>query len=290
MKRKVNRVGTNTLTVSLPSKWCKENNIKVGNELDVTDEGNSLRIGYKSARKKQKIVITVDSVANFLMRNISRPYRQGYDEIKVIFKDPQILDKVQRSVEMMHGFEIIEQDENYCVIQSIALGSNEKIDDFVRRLFHITNTMIGDYHEALNSKQFDRLPNIANLERMNSRLADFCKRILNMYGYHKPQKANGLYTIVGMLEEIADDLRDMCSLKHTTPAFTNLIKLLVEHSNHLYKIFYGDVESLPDFKKRRQNIIKKIDLMYIKANPEEIKALAHLQAIILRMHHVTEEI
>ena len=35
MKRKVNRVGQNTLTVSLPSKWARKYNIKAGDEIVV---------------------------------------------------------------------------------------------------------------------------------------------------------------------------------------------------------------------------------------------------------------
>ncbi|MCK5630481.1 MAG: AbrB/MazE/SpoVT family DNA-binding domain-containing protein, partial [Nanoarchaeota archaeon] len=35
MKRKVNKVGQNTLTVSLPSKWVKKLNIKPGDELEL---------------------------------------------------------------------------------------------------------------------------------------------------------------------------------------------------------------------------------------------------------------
>ncbi|MDP7323990.1 MAG: AbrB/MazE/SpoVT family DNA-binding domain-containing protein [Candidatus Woesearchaeota archaeon] len=55
MKRKVNLVGINTLTVSLPSKWVKEHNIRKGDELEMRSENDSLIIGgsYKTQKKKR---------------------------------------------------------------------------------------------------------------------------------------------------------------------------------------------------------------------------------------------
>ena len=35
MKRKVNLVGQNTLTVSLPTKWARDNGIKKGDEINI---------------------------------------------------------------------------------------------------------------------------------------------------------------------------------------------------------------------------------------------------------------
>ena len=42
MKRKINAVGTGTLTVSLPNKWAQKYNLKKGDELNVAEEGGSL--------------------------------------------------------------------------------------------------------------------------------------------------------------------------------------------------------------------------------------------------------
>ena len=52
MKRKINRVGQNTLTVSLPTKWVKKIGIKQGDELDIFEEGRNLTIGVGNKRKK----------------------------------------------------------------------------------------------------------------------------------------------------------------------------------------------------------------------------------------------
>ena len=48
MKRKVNQVGTGTLTISLPVNWVKDNNIRKGDELDLLVKGKELRLGSAS--------------------------------------------------------------------------------------------------------------------------------------------------------------------------------------------------------------------------------------------------
>ena len=56
MKRKINRVGYSTLTVSLPSKWAKQYGLKPGDEVEISEDGRTLRIEAKKGAKKKKTV------------------------------------------------------------------------------------------------------------------------------------------------------------------------------------------------------------------------------------------
>jgi len=53
MERKINLVGKNTLTISIPSKWTKRNKVTKGQTLNLNDEGNKLTI-TKNTKRKQK--------------------------------------------------------------------------------------------------------------------------------------------------------------------------------------------------------------------------------------------
>jgi len=44
MKRRVIKQGNNTLTITLPRKWASSANIKAGDELDIIEEGDNLKI------------------------------------------------------------------------------------------------------------------------------------------------------------------------------------------------------------------------------------------------------
>ena len=47
MKRKIVKHGNSTLTVSLPSKWAKNNSLKQGDEIDVIENGKELILNSK---------------------------------------------------------------------------------------------------------------------------------------------------------------------------------------------------------------------------------------------------
>jgi len=60
MKRKVSKVGPATLMITLPSKWCKENSIKQGEELDVEIDENRNLIVERNKREKKVKEISID--------------------------------------------------------------------------------------------------------------------------------------------------------------------------------------------------------------------------------------
>ncbi|MBT5021203.1 phosphate uptake regulator PhoU [Candidatus Woesearchaeota archaeon] len=298
MKRKVNLVGQNTLTISLPTSWAKINNISKGDELDVLEDKSALVVS-KSRRELTGLgtkTLDINSADKFMTRLVSGPYRHGYNKIKINFKDPGVVDKVQSKLDMLHGFELIDQGENYCVLKNIMQGNETELDDIIKRIFMITINMFKESYDAISKKQFERLPNIAKLERMNSRLVDFCKRLLNLYDYEEPQKAKELYYILGMFEEFADDFRDICAVVCDNKLILNNSTLLVlkaasEHFSKIYTCYYDHKK----FDKNRQKInskkiLKDIFGAYSKAKKSESIVLAYLQAIILRSHHVIEEI
>ena len=47
MKRKIIKQGHNTLTMTLPSEWVKQLNLKAGDEIDLTEDRGSLCINGK---------------------------------------------------------------------------------------------------------------------------------------------------------------------------------------------------------------------------------------------------
>ena len=54
MKRKVNLVGSSTLTVSLPTAWAKERGIKKGDELNVSWDDQAVVFSIAEGVKHKK--------------------------------------------------------------------------------------------------------------------------------------------------------------------------------------------------------------------------------------------
>ena len=86
MKRKIIKQGHNTLTVTLPAEWTKKLNLNAGDEVDLFEDNGSLTINgkQKNGFKSTSIDITGLSVP-MLWRFFQSAYREGYDEIKLIY-------------------------------------------------------------------------------------------------------------------------------------------------------------------------------------------------------------
>ena len=74
MKRKLNRVGQNTLTVSLPSEWAKTHNLKPGDDIELMESGNTLTISKSKIPEKREVTIEINESQGLFKRLILIQY------------------------------------------------------------------------------------------------------------------------------------------------------------------------------------------------------------------------
>ena len=88
MKRRIIKQGHNTLTVTLPSKWVQLFNLKPGDEIEINERENGLFLSTEKHddELKTEVDITGFDIAT-IWKYIMSVYREGYDEVKIIF-DP----------------------------------------------------------------------------------------------------------------------------------------------------------------------------------------------------------
>jgi len=205
MKRKVNRVGQNTLTVSLPSEWARRQNVKAGDEINVIEEGLCILIDTTSKRPPTEIVITIGDF--FLNRLIYSPYLKGYDKIIVRYNTSQMYSKILEASRLLMGFEIVDHADRSCALTNIATQLEKSFESVVRQLF-MTNIicakelLISLENGTLNAKE------IYIYEENMNRLSLFCKRLLqknNTKG--QIYSSVSLYCIISYLEKIGDCFR-----------------------------------------------------------------------------------
>ena len=125
MKRKVNKVGINTLTVSLPSKWTEKQGINQGDELEVNENGKFLTI-TKNGKKtiSRRVTLNLDKTNKMIVnRYLYVFYRHGFDEIILTFSKNKLNDykkggeilvekHIKKLVSRFVGLEIISQTKN----------------------------------------------------------------------------------------------------------------------------------------------------------------------------------
>lgn len=242
MKRKINRVGQNTLTVSLPSTWIKTLNLKQGEDLEVIEEGDKLILGKTaSKRESKKISYEIKLKSRWTVRKfLFSSYKNGYDEIEFHFKEPEILTIISEEVQNLLGFEIISQRKDYCLIKNVASPLKESFPDLVNKAFLVTISMAEDVFNAFKKGDNLALASIKLQESTQNKLCLASLRTLQEYKEMVDSTPTFTYFIISDLEAVADDLKYICDYysqkkifldEKTELFFNNFLNLLKEIYN-----------------------------------------------------------
>lgn len=211
MKRKVNKVGTGTLTVSLPMKWVEINNIQAGNELEVVEGGNQLTLSTVEILKEpRKVSFHVDAPLHRGARKfVYYSYKEGFDEVYLTFDDSKTLERINKEVDNLIGFEVVNQRKDSCVVKNVATPLDSTLPDLINKAFLITISMSEDIFNAFKNKDNESLKNIGLQELTQNKLSLASLRIMNVNGI-KLKRLGPLYTLVSELEGVADYLKYIC--------------------------------------------------------------------------------
>ncbi|MGM5488726.1 MAG: AbrB/MazE/SpoVT family DNA-binding domain-containing protein, partial [Nanobdellota archaeon] len=214
MKRKLNRVGQNTLTVSVPSRWVKRHGLTAGDELTLAEQDTDLTISVGKPNKRiKKTVINLDRFNKMMVNRFFHEfYRQGVEEIVVKYTNPTLLDykkkgenlvpvdqHIKRLIERFIGMEITSHTKGKIVIQSLmSQDEAAKIDVIKRRIYYLVkeyleefiSAMDGDF-AAFHAKNYDYHDNIVKFICYYLRLLHFSEIPSEL-----KSRLFGLYTII----------------------------------------------------------------------------------------------
>jgi len=284
MKRKVIQLAGKTYVVSLPSKWVKEWKVKKGDELDVCENGPSIIIKTDENREIKKATVDATHADERVLRWIlSSMHKKGYDEIEIQTNNIKLINELLK--DLFIGFAIIHQTPNSCTIRSLSKELDDQFENILRRAFLVTLNMADQLHEKISKKDFN-FPEIAELEKTNNQLTNFCQRILNKRGHAEQAKTPFLYVIIWNLEKIADDYKYLAehtsTMKTCTPQTLKLLdetnKLLREYYEIFYKFETRKLDSLAgEYKKLHTTILSEL-----KTSKDPI-SLNHLAHIVLKI-------
>jgi len=296
MRRKVIKQGNNTLTITLPRKWTEKFDIKAGDEIDLDERSHSLVIHGVNQELSKNIVVEVPKGIRFSRRFIFMPYCNGYDEIKVVFYDKDIMHKINQHIFYMMGFEIVAQGEHYCVLKNIAKGIEGEFDSLFNRMMHLCGDMVESIHDALQSGEYDRLVNIKEMENLANKLNLFSRRMLNKKGHSDPKKATSLYRLNCLYEEVTDYLKDICEIilekkltvdKKSVGLFKDLSEILALGYSIYNKL---DLRKCESYHFKEIAFKEKINAMLIKSDKKNVLLLNSLSKIEECLHNMIEEL
>lgn len=186
MNRKINRVGKNTLTISLPSKWAKEHGLKAGDELALSVDGSIVTINAKGVLPTKSITLNlneqlykpVKSHQHFARTLLGNAYKAGYDEITVLFEDKKLLGEIQRVTAMLIGMEIIRSSDKSCTIKRILNENPEEFYPIMKKFQQIIINYSKELFEVIQKNEEILFENTENFRFSIEKLSDFMIRLI----------------------------------------------------------------------------------------------------------------
>jgi phosphate uptake regulator len=132
-----------SFTLTIPIKWVRDNNLEKNDEINVIQEDNKLVLQpgeLKEPIKKTEVKLTPSNFKAFRSL-IGGLYRRGYDEIKVLFKDPKVISELQKTADMLYGFEVFDIDDKSCIIKSVFKVESVELKSVINKMVNIVKTM-----------------------------------------------------------------------------------------------------------------------------------------------------
>ncbi len=245
------------MTISLPATWVKKFNIKKGDELDIKEYGSELRINPEKEFGPERKEIYVGDLKRLGKTYLTASYRQGYDEIKMDYSDPQYISTIQAILSKeTTGFEIVKQNRNYCLIKDLTGHNKNEFDLALRRIWLLVLDLSKESLDAIKKKNVSELKDIKLLDFNINKFSNYCLRLLIKKGYLDFKKTPLYYHLIESLEKIADQYKDLCTFYSENPNKINdsLIVLFDKINSYLeefYELFYKyNEEKLEDLFKR----------------------------------------
>lgn len=273
MKRKVIQIAGSTQLISLPRKWAQAHNVKKGEELDVQEDGDKVIVSTTNSPPFEKAELDVTELDGMISRFIHALYKKGIDELKITFRKPELMIKVQDAISKEAvGFEILEQSTDSCTIRYVS-GTLEEFDSVLRRTFLLLLTMSEQIYGALKVGNYEHLKNTAFLEEANNRFTTVCRRFLNKVGSTNYGKLGPLYYIIEELEKIADQYKYICqhfsNLKGKKIKVADDVLDLFFQTNKMVRLFYEafykfEVAKLVAIKELRDKVINNAHDLFQK--------------------------
>lgn len=265
MKRRVVLHGPSTLTVSLPASWTKKFNIRKGDELEMCEIGNELRVSavksFDGARKN----IFVGNLKRVAKSSLTASYRLGYDEIFFNFDNPESSIFLQElAFKELIGLEVVKQGSKFLQLRDITGHEKNEFDIVFRRIWLLLIDLSRESLLALKKKNIAIFKSVRALDLTINKFSNYCLRILMKRGHESFNKTPLYYHFVKGLEIIADHYKDLCiyysnNIKKIDTQFIKYLEDINDNLEEFWKVFNKfDEKNLEVLFSRTKKINEKI--------------------------------
>ena len=265
MKRKVNRVGINTLTVSLPSKWVKSNNINAGDELDCIEKTNS--IAFIKGEKKQKareITLDINEFNKYtLARYLPVLYRSNFSKITLLYSkseifDPKnnknfnIKDQIKRFCNRFIGMDLISQTSAKSEIICFVPVEEGYIQNIENRILFLLKETINEMISAIDKNEMDEFNQTVKINHDNIvKFINYYLRMLDSTDKNEYEKKqlNAAYLMLDILIDKIRQLSEKLAVYGCTPKTK-------KYMQEIFELFFEQIDGMNRGKITHEHVLK----------------------------------
>ena len=279
IKRRVVLHGQSTLTISLPASWVRKFNVKKGDELNLEEFGNELRINPEKELHLEKKRIDIKDFKRLGRNYITSLYTQGYDEISLNYNKSEYIETIRDIISKeLIGFEIIKQGMNNCLIKNLTIHNKDEFDNALRRILLLLLDMSDESLIAIKENNVDKLKNVVLMDHNINKFSNYCLRLLVKIGHANFRKTAIYYHLVKSLEETADRYKDLCDFHLNNKEkiggdFIIIFGKVNDLLNEFYELFYKYDE------EKVEKLFSKIKLTHKKISDSEGRMEVYLSSI-----------
>ncbi len=285
MKRKVVKHGEGTLTVSLPSNWAKNNNLKSGDLVNVEPSRGKIVISMQD-KSFEPVTISLESEGEWYIGRIIRHlYTSGFDEINIKYTSPKQLPQIREDLKLLTGLELVKSDNNVCKLKCMVHTEESEYDQIVRKIMWILLSKLDYLLEEGEKGNFEMSYEIKELHTTLCRLCNLCKRLINKREIFDSVNSKYAYDFFNAIIEISilvnysyDHLNSQKKPKLTEQEL-GLLKEIRDHYQALYNAVINDKQDKVQqfFELRKDNFEKNLELI----NTED-PVIVHYLLMMLR--------
>jgi len=275
MERKVVKHGVSTLTISLPSKWAKNNKIKNGDSLNIEVAKERLIISSSDERHFEEVETTLTGKEEWYVTRILRHlYTSGYDEIKVNYGSPEQISLIRKAITKLTGMEIVESKSEYCLLKCVISSDDSDYAQLVDRLFWLIHSQFEYFQEDCRKGKPSMAKEVEEIHITVLKLNNLCRRMINKKPLYDSTISKYVYWFLTSLLNISSFILysyNYLSKANKISLSEKESKLIKDASNFYYKLLLAyknlNIEKTRDFFEEREDLFDDVLEVMRDKNP-----------------------
>lgn len=197
MERRAIKLAENTLVVSLPAKWCREQRIRKGSALSVVARGTALQVAAVETIP-QTLILRCPVDAVLAARLVGWAYKTGIDELTLQEVPKTAMPRIKQELAALSGYEIIRERNQTLNIRAVSRLNPQDLRVLESRMWYILLEMVSAHLHGESRE-------LAIFEKDIDALSNACKRIIAKQPMYGAETLNE-YALIRELEKMGDVL------------------------------------------------------------------------------------